>query len=131
MIKNCLILSLIILGFSCANTDNGTKASVNLKVNGCFDKFENDVKVCLDSVFNESRCPTGLVCVWEGDAVAAFTLTKNKNITRFNLHVNDKFQKDTLIDGITIKLLNIFPYPVVNQQIDPKNYIVDISVTEN
>lgn len=131
MIKNCFILCLIALAFSCANSDDSTQATVNLKVNNCFDKFENETKICLDSVFNDSRCPTGLVYVWKGDVTAAFTLTKNKKIRRFSLHINDKFQNDTLIDGITIKLLDISPYPTANQQIDSADYRAEIMVKEN
>ena len=111
--------------------NNGNQVAANLKVNECFDEFENELRICLDSIFNDSRCPTQFVCVWEGDAIAAFTLTKNQNVRRFNLHVNDKFQNDTLIDGITIKLLNISPYPVTNQQIDPNTYGAEISVNQN
>lgn len=131
MKKIGFILLFATISFSCTNNDDGIKATVNLKVNECFDKFENDVRICLDSVFNDSRCPTGVVCVWEGDAVAAFTLTKNKNTKRFNLHANTKYRNDTLIDGIRIKLINVSPYPTENQQIDPNDYVAEISVDEN
>ncbi|OBX25317.1 hypothetical protein LX77_01196 [Gelidibacter algens] len=96
---------------SCSKTDHGTQSAVNLKVSACFNKFENKVSICLDSVFNDSRCPTGLVCIWEGDAVAAFSISSHDNIKKFNLHTNNSFQNDTVIDGITIKLLTITPYP--------------------
>lgn len=131
MIKKGVILLLVVLGFSCTKKDDGTQGVVNLKVNDCFEKFQEDARICLDSVFNDSRCPTGLECVWEGDAIGAFTLTKTENITRFNLHANHKFQNDTLIDAITIKLLNISPYPIADQKIDSNNYEVEISVAEN
>lgn len=111
MIQKPLTLLLIILCFSCGSNDDSTSAAVNLKVSECFDKFNNEVRICLDSVFNDSRCPTGLVCVWGGDATAAFTLTKNQNVRRFNLHTHSGFQNDTIIDGITVRLINIAPYP--------------------
>ena len=131
MVKNFLFLCSIFIGFSCANTFNSTHAAVNLEVNECFDKFESETRICLDSIFNDSRCPTELVCVWEGDAIAAFTLTMNKRDRSFNLHVNDKFQNDTLIEGVSIKLLNIFPYPKTDQPIGSNDYRAEISVTEN
>lgn len=129
--KKAILLLLLCIGFSCADNDIGTEGSINLKVKGCFDKFESGAKICLDSIFNDSRCPTGVVCVWEGDAVAAFTLTKSNTIRSFNLHTNSKFQNDTIIEGIAIKLLRITPYPISNQSIDPDDYRAEISVNKN
>ncbi|WP_163516183.1 hypothetical protein [Gelidibacter japonicus] len=129
--KKAVILLLVVIGFSCAKSDDDTQGVINLRVNGCFDNFESGAKICLDSIFNDSRCPTGFVCVWEGDAVAAFTLTKNNVVKSFNLHVNKKFQNDTIIEGIAIKLLQITPYPVAHQPIDPDDYRAEISVAEN
>lgn len=129
--KKAVLLLLVLIGFSCANNDDSSQGAINLKVDGCFDKFESGAKICLDSIFNDSRCPTGLDCVWEGDAVAAFTLTKNNKVNSFNLHANKKFQNDTIIEGIAIKLLRITPYPVANQPIDPYAYRSEISVDEN
>lgn len=129
--KKAILLLLVCIGFSCANNDIATRGNINLKVDGCFDKFERDARICLDSIFNDSRCPTGIVCVWEGDAVAAFTLTKNNTVKSFNLHTNSKFQNDTIIEGITIKLLKIAPYPNADQPINPTDYSVEINVGEN
>ena len=131
MIKKWAIILFIGIGFSCANKDNRNQVAVNLKVNDCFDNYQNQVRICLDSIFNDSRCPTGFECVWGGDALATFTLTKNKVVRNFNLHANNRFQSDTLIDGITIKLIKISPYPVANQQINTSDYIAEIIVNTN
>lgn len=128
--KNTVILLLVILAFSCSSNNNGTKGVVNLKVNGCFHEFQNRAQICLDSVFNDSRCPSDLVCVWEGDALAAFTITKNDNVSNFNLHSHSNFQSDTIIDGITITLINIWPYPISGRPIEPHEYSVEIKVDE-
>lgn len=109
----------------------GTHGTVNLKRDGCFDKFESDARICLDSIVNDSRCPTGVVCVWEGDAVAAFTFTKNNTVRSFKLHTNSKFQNDTILEGFTIQLVQIIPYPISDQTIDPDDYRAEINVVEN
>jgi hypothetical protein len=131
MIQKSFIFLLILLGVSCSKTDDGTQGIVNLKNGDCFRKFENRVSMCLDSVFNDSRCPTGFVCIWEGDAVAAFSISRDDIVKKFNLHTNKSFQNDTVIDGITIKLLTIMPYPSSDSQFDTKDYRVEISVDEN
>lgn len=129
--KKAVFILLVFIGFSCTNNDDGIQSTVNLKVNGCFDKFESPVKICLDSIFNDSRCPTGFNCVWGGDAMAAFTLTKNNIVKSFELHTNSSFQNDTIIEGVAIKLLQITPYPVKNEPIGPNDYRAEISITEN
>lgn len=129
--KKAVFILLVFIGFSCANNDDATQAAVDLKVNGCFDKFESGAKICLDSIFNDSRCPTGLICFWEGDAIAAFTLTKNNMVRSFALHTNNNFKNDTIIEGIAIKLLQITPYPVAYKSIDPDSYRAEISVDGN
>lgn len=129
--EKALFILIVFIGFSCTNTDDGIQSVANLKVTDCFDKSENPVKICLDSIFNDSRCPTGFDCVWGGDAVAAFTLTKNNVVRSFELHTNSNFQNDTIIEGIAVKLLQITPYPVKNEPIDPHNYKAEISINEN
>lgn len=129
--KKVFLIVVAMLGFSCASNDGGTQGIVNLNVRGCFNQFEDKVQICLDSVFADSRCPTDLVCVWEGDAVAAFTLTKNEKVQRFHLHSNTKFQNDTIIGDIAIKLRHIMPYPISDQPIAPNAYTVEISVDGN
>lgn len=129
--KKVIFLLLICIGIGCANSDDSAPGAINLKKGGCFDKFESGPRICLDSVFKDSRCPTGLVCVWEGDALAAFTLTKNDEVRDFTLHANAKFQNDTIIKGISIKLLNIAPYPTADEPIDPADYRVEMRVDEN
>lgn len=131
MIKRTSILLLVMLIVSCAtNTENGGSKSVNLGINECFAKLEGKASICLDSVYDDSRCPKNLECVWEGDALAAFTLTTAKSTKSFILHSNKKFQTDTVIEGITIKLLDIRPYPVADQQIDDGTYRVEITIDE-
>lgn len=129
--KKLILLLLIALSFSCSNTSDGVQDIINLKVNGCFDPLERNAKICLDSIFDDSRCPKGLVCVWGGDVVAAFTLTKNNIVWSFNLHTNEGFQNDTIIAGIGIKLQHITPYPIGDQTIDPNDYRAEIIINEN
>lgn len=131
MIRKLLISLVILLCFSCGSNDLVTPSSIVLKVNGCFIKSESDVRICLDSVFNDSRCPKGLDCVWEGNATAAFTLRKNQVNKSFNLHTNTKFQNDTVIEAISIKLINITPYPTANDSITSSEYKAEISVVVN
>lgn len=124
----CLLMMFFALIFSSCGTENsmGEMATINLHVEDCFTKSEIKTRLCLDSVYNDSRCHKGYECVWEGDALAAFTLIQNGVKTHFDLHANQKFKTDTVINGTSIKLIAIAPYPVARESINPKDYSVDI-----
>lgn len=130
MLKTSFALLLSLLLINCGSHDDTAQTTFRLKINGCTPVFEDQWRICLDSVFNDSRCPLDLQCVWEGDAIARFQLTKDQKITRFDLHVNPKFKKDTSLYGITVQLLDLSPYPLDSQEIDPSDYIAEIFVGE-
>lgn len=131
MLKKFVVFLLLSLVLGCGKSDTASIHSVNLKVKDCFSKLPDKVKICLDSVYNDSRCPNGIQCIWEGDALADFTMTSAKTTNRFTLHSNTKFQNDTIIEGISIKLIQINPYPTVDNEIDPEFYTVEVSITSN
>src|ERR671911_379851 len=37
-------------------------------------------------VTNDSRCPAAAICIWAGDAVAAFQIANQRSTTPFDLH---------------------------------------------
>ena len=87
----------------------------------------NMISVRLDSVPNDSRCFPWQECVWIGNAVIAFTFTKENSKHSFILNTNPEFQTDTLLEGYKIKLidLNIPEYG----EIRPKKYIAKVLIS--
>jgi len=63
---------------------------------------------------NDSRCPIGGNCVWEGNASVEFQLTTKKGKYKFTLDTHNPpiFKNDTVIEGIKYQLRNVLPYPV-------------------
>lgn len=76
------------------------------------DKNEN-VRICFTSL-QDSRCPLNATCVWQGIAVAGFTIRLHGIQHQVTL-ATDKIpgypSTDTTVSGYQIKLLNITPYP--------------------
>jgi hypothetical protein len=69
--------------------------------------------VGFDGVFMESRCPTGVVCVWEGDAEASMWVeAPGRPREEFILHTSAMFQTSRDLGGAIIHLLDVRPYPV-------------------
>lgn len=135
--KNVLAILLAILSYGCSNNDHDVIIPYDLKVdenvileNGnCLKIVDKEYEICLTSI-NDSRCPSNVVCVWEGDAEVEFNFKSNSENKIFKLHTNDKFQQDTIINNLKIKLLNVFPYPNSNNPIDQIDYSVELSISE-
>lgn len=86
------------------------------------------ISITFDSVKNDSRCPIGVLCIWAGTASAVFHYTKNYNSVYFTLYTMSTFRNDTTIDNYNIQLINLSPYPSVNKQIIPDEYVSKIMV---
>lgn len=135
--KNIIAILLAILSYGCSNNGHDDIIPFDLKVaenvtleNGkCLKITDLEYEICLTSI-NDSRCPSNVVCVWEGDAEVEFNFKSNSENKIFKLHTNDKFQQDTIINNIKIKLLNVFPYPNSNNPIDQKDYSAELSISE-
>ena len=91
--------------------------------------FENDFRLQIDSVTNDSRCPYGAECIGAGHVDVRLDLIVGGNYhSQFTL--NTTYKKETIIDGINYKLVQVSPHPVVNEKIDYPNYRIKI-VIEN
>ena len=78
-----------------------------------------------DSVLYDSRCPDGAQCFWAGDALAAFTLNSQQKAHNIYLHTTLS-PKDTTVNKLKIKLIDLSPHPTLSEYISNKNYTVTI-----
>jgi hypothetical protein len=90
----------------------------------------NGLIISLDSVLNDSRCPKGCYCFWEGNAEARFIFSHDHNRTSFVLNTFGGWRTDTLINGYRIKLIHILPYPEIGTIIRQSDYRAEIEITE-
>ena len=88
------------------------------------------LKITFEGVSEDSRCPTGVQCVWAGDAAATFTLEKSPAAAlQCTLHTNGRFQRQTDYDTFVVKLEDIKPYPKQGAAIAPSDYRATLVVT--
>ncbi len=85
--------------------------------------FDFSVKVL---EINDSRCPTGVVCIWMGVATVRFEV-KEKQTSELVL---DTFQhrSDTLNNHI-FRLIDVLPYPVWQKDIPDSEKKVILEIT--
>ncbi|MHB9141898.1 MAG: hypothetical protein ACYC25_08495 [Paludibacter sp.] len=76
-----------------------------------------------DSVINDSRCPYGVECFWEGNVQVKFILIdKNKFSHVLYLNSSPVFQNDTTITGINYRLIEVVPHPSINSKFEYSEY---------
>jgi len=90
------------------------------------------VKICFDSLMQDSRCPMGALCIWQGTAVVRFSLTVNnssQNITLATLNVPGLYRTDTTLMGYKIALLNVTPFPRIDFPQNVSEYEAELRIT--
>ena len=65
---------------------------------------------------NDSRCPTGVMCIWGGTASVEFQLTTTNGKYNFTLDTHPNFTNDTVIEGFKYQLSDVLPYPVFGKE---------------
>lgn len=118
-LSTAISLSFLFVLYSCKHLGFQPKTiyseSDTIEINTSNVVFDVSRKVSLqlDSVLNDSRCPKGLKCVWEGNAQIQLTAkTLSDDLShKIVLNTNPKFPQDTLIQNHKIKLLELNPYP--------------------
>ena len=83
-----------------------------------------------DSI-HEGRCPTGVYCVWEGNAQVCFTMNSIKEgSSEFILNTVSGLLSDTTIHSLRFELLKLDPYPHVEKEYLPEVYTASVLISD-
>ena len=113
-----------------APTPHSTEV-VNVKYKDCTPIADNKaaVKICLDSILQDSRCPINALCVWQGVAEVKFSLHLNGVAYPFTLathQITGGTSTTAVVQQFKIFLRNLYPYP--GTSIEP--YYAELEVTK-
>jgi hypothetical protein len=88
---------------------------------------DDNLSVRFDGVTEESRCPVGVQCVWEGDAVVQLTLERPPAAAEARvLHTSQRFERETEYAGLVVRLVDLQPEPREGGTIAPEDYRVKL-----
>ena len=82
-----------------------------------------------EEVTADSRCPTGVQCIWVGEAKCQTTVTLKEKSSPLVLTVNGGSDSPTVFEGYTFKV-NVEPYPQAGTTIDKASYVMVLTVTK-
>jgi len=79
---------------------------------------------------SDSRCPSGVVCVWQGEILVKGELTENDSKSNFEIHsvlTNQQIQPE----GYTIQIIDAKPYPRYGLETQPEDLRITLLITKN
>lgn len=111
------------------SADAQTRREFVLRPNQQKSVFAGHLKIKFVEVTDDSRCPTGVTCVWAGNAVVKLVITGYRAGSKtVELNTNGGVKGDQL-EGYAINLESVTPYPKANKPIKKTDYRATISVS--
>ena len=103
-------------------------ASVVLAIGASKRVPDTSLTIKVESV-NDSRCPTGVTCVWAGDAAVKIRMTApNTTPVSAVLHTNLASAPPAVHDGWRVKLTGVTPAPTADGPPRPEDYRITLLI---
>ena len=83
---------------------------------------DDDLRLTLKSVTDDSRCPVDVTCVWEGDAKVAVEVITPTPRAEHELHTSARFDREAKHGAYRVTLVKLEPAPRSTATISPGDY---------
>lgn len=131
MQKIALTLLLLLLVSGCLGFGSETKVILNqpfsLKINQTAYLASEDLTIHLREI-NDSRCPSDVVCVWAGEALAKIEIGKGGTGALLMMRLEEHPQAVEFLDAYTMELISVDPYPSTANPLSQSDYNVTLKV---
>lgn len=79
---------------------------------------------------SDSRCPTGVVCVWQGEATVTLEVKENSSFDEAigTLILSTFHQPVDTVSGYIFRLIDVLPYPVYGVEVPEKDKKVVLKI---
>ena len=74
----------------------------------------------------DSRCPEGVVCIWQGEVTVKGEWAANNSKSNFEVH--SVTEQNTMPQGISIKIVDAKPYPKFGRESKPEDLAVTLLI---
>ncbi len=105
-----------------------------LKVNQIFLLESDGIKIKFLNVTEDSRCPSDVTCIWQGDATILVNIIQN-NQDRGNFILTSRAGEQDLAvqfsDAYSIHVVKVEPIPLSGKKISPLDYLVTFAITKS
>lgn len=101
---------------------------LNLKIGETVLLSTEGLQLRLNAVTEDSRCPSDVQCVTAGTASIALMISRT-GTTQQVLMLSIPSPDSENYAGFEIRFLDLSPYPISTQVIDPENYVASLVVS--
>lgn len=130
-----ILLPVILTAFAgCAGNAAAVKAAVGesfaIGIGQTAEIKGEDMTITFKEMIGDSRCPTGVTCIWAGVASASVTIVYKG--TTYSLALNQPGHTSPVKEAFFDYTLafDISPYPTANQEIARKDYRITMTVSK-
>jgi hypothetical protein len=89
------------------------------------------VTVSFQEVVEDSRCPTGVTCIWAGDAAVKISIkTTDGSASSYTLHTDAQSGRAAEHEGYRVELLTVTPHPSGDSPPRRQDYRITLSVEQ-
>ena len=123
--KKLLLLSILFFSFSLFSQN-----SEKITTKQCIPKKGLYLK--LKSVFNDSRCPQGVDCIWAGEVSTIVEIYKDKKLVEektLTFNSKNREQNNKWFENYfpkKIKMVSVMPIRKDGEQVNPKKYFINV-----
>jgi hypothetical protein len=87
--------------------------------------------VTFEAVVEDSRCPAGTQCVWEGDAAVRIRIdAPQRRAVKYTLHTSERSGRAIVHGPVTVELAAVAPLPAAGRKVRPDEYRVTLRITK-
>ncbi len=129
--KNKLFLILVlVLTLGCETSEQLIEPQlddeIQINIGGTVTLEKGDITITFKSISEDSRCPEGATCIWEGNAKVLLEVSKNEIALNTSLN-----PKEETIGRYTVQLRDVLPYPKLKAETGSEPYRIKIVVSKN
>jgi hypothetical protein len=90
----------------------------------------SSARVSFVRVSDDSRCPVGVTCFWEGDAIVHLRVEADgDSAVDLQLHANPRFSQAGRAGGLIVTLLGLEPMPRADEAIQADAYSATLQIS--
>lgn len=103
----------------------------DLKINQTANFQSSGIVIKLANITEDSRCPSDVTCIWEGQVSALVNFSDGKSSGNFTLTLRGSGNADNssskAVNGYLLRLVDVQPYPTSKQKISRQTILPDSS----
>src|SRR3990172_3791826 len=92
-----------------------------LQINQSAEIKSEDITVTFLNVTSDSRCPSDVTCIWQGQAGIEIDVQKGEEESIVSLSIGgDSSPEESIFNSYLIQLVYLIPYPISTKNIQPE-----------